>query len=63
MISAIDDGVGQIMSLLRETGNIDNTLVMFTSDNGAPLGAHQGKAYVRCASRRQAWSGLGRIAK
>ncbi|MEM9187455.1 MAG: sulfatase-like hydrolase/transferase, partial [Planctomycetota bacterium] len=37
MISAMDDGVGRIMRLLRETGVEENTLVVFTSDNGAPL--------------------------
>jgi arylsulfatase A-like enzyme len=38
MISAIDDGVGCIMSALRKYGIDDNTLVVFASDNGAPLG-------------------------
>ncbi len=37
MISAIDDGVGRILSLLQEEGLADNTLIFFTSDNGAPL--------------------------
>ena len=30
----MDDGVGQIMALLKELNLDDNTLVMFTSDNG-----------------------------
>lgn len=37
MIAAIDDGVGEIMQKLREHGLEKNTLIMFTSDNGAPL--------------------------
>jgi arylsulfatase A-like enzyme len=37
MISAIDDGVGSILAKLREHGLEKNTLVIFTSDNGAPL--------------------------
>ena len=37
MIAAIDDGVGEIMQKLREHGLAKNTLIMFTSDNGAPL--------------------------
>lgn len=37
MISAIDDGVGQIRQLLQENGLDENTLVFFLSDNGAPL--------------------------
>ena len=37
MIAAVDDGVGAILAKLREHGLETNTLVMFTSDNGAPL--------------------------
>ena len=37
MQSAIDDGVGRIMARLREYGLEENTLVFYTSDNGAPL--------------------------
>jgi len=39
MLSAIDDGVGQIQAALKQYGISDNTLIVFTSDNGAPLGA------------------------
>nr|WP_081596296.1 sulfatase-like hydrolase/transferase [Rhodopirellula baltica] len=37
MISAIDDGVGQIVDQLTAEGVLDNTLIVMTSDNGAPL--------------------------
>ncbi len=37
MQSAIDDGVGRIMARLREYGLEENTLIFYTSDNGAPL--------------------------
>ncbi|WP_417847717.1 sulfatase-like hydrolase/transferase [Thalassoglobus sp.] len=37
MLSAIDDGVGQILSALRKHEIEENTLIVFTSDNGAPL--------------------------
>lgn len=37
MIAAIDDGIGEIMEKLRAHGLEKNTLIMFTSDNGAPL--------------------------
>lgn len=37
MISAIDDGVGQIMKKLDQYGIDDNTLIFFIGDNGAPL--------------------------
>jgi arylsulfatase A-like enzyme len=41
MINAVDEGVGRIMQLLHEKGIADNTLVIFTSDNGAPLKIHK----------------------
>ncbi|NQX89978.1 MAG: sulfatase-like hydrolase/transferase, partial [Halioglobus sp.] len=34
MIRALDRGVGQVLDALRENGLEENTLVMFTSDNG-----------------------------
>lgn len=37
MISAVDDGVGQIMKKLVEHGIDENTLIVFMGDNGAPL--------------------------
>jgi len=38
MMSAIDDGVGQIRAQLESLDLEDNTLIFFISDNGAPLG-------------------------
>ena len=37
MISAIDDGVGNLVKKLKEKGILENTLIIFLSDNGAPL--------------------------
>lgn len=37
MMSAIDDGVGQIMEALKKHDIEENTLIFFISDNGAPL--------------------------
>ncbi|MBI1318209.1 MAG: sulfatase-like hydrolase/transferase [Candidatus Hydrogenedens sp.] len=37
---AVDDSVGRVMAALRETGAADNTLVVFTSDNGFLFGEH-----------------------
>jgi arylsulfatase A-like enzyme len=37
LIAAIDDGVGRIRQALRERGLGQATLIVFTSDNGAPL--------------------------
>lgn len=38
--SGIDDQVGRILAALRESGQEDDTLVVFTSDHGDYLGAH-----------------------
>jgi len=35
MIEHVDQGIGQIVAHLNETGDLDNTLILFTSDNGA----------------------------
>lgn len=32
--AAVDDGIGRIMEVLRERGSLENTLIVFTSDNG-----------------------------
>src|SRR5690606_4165922 len=44
MLSAVDDGVGRLMAKLKEKGIEKRTLVIFLSDNGAPL-------------REKAWNG------
>ncbi len=36
MVSAVDDGVGNVLNALEELGIEDNTLVFFLSDNGGP---------------------------
>jgi arylsulfatase A-like enzyme len=35
MVEHVDRGIGRIVSHLRETGELDHTLIMITSDNGA----------------------------
>jgi arylsulfatase A-like enzyme/acetyl esterase/lipase len=46
VIAEIDASVGAVLSALEETGSADNTLVVFTSDNGPWLsyGNHAGSA-------------------
>ncbi|MFN0088632.1 MAG: sulfatase [Blastocatellia bacterium] len=39
-LMAIDDGVGEILKALEETGRLDNTIFVFTSDNGYFYGEH-----------------------
>jgi arylsulfatase len=35
MIDRMDQGIGRIINTLKETGELDNTLIIFLSDNGA----------------------------
>lgn len=40
MVELVDHNVGRIMSFLEETGQKDNTIVIFQSDHGEMLGDH-----------------------
>ena len=41
---AVDDAVGQIVGQLEQTGQLSNTVLVFTTDNGALAGEHRVKA-------------------
>lgn len=40
MLLAVDDGVGEIVSILESLDQLDNTLIVFTSDHGFWYGEH-----------------------
>jgi N-acetylglucosamine-6-sulfatase len=40
-LQAVDEGVGAVMQALRDIGEDDNTLVVYTSDNGFSWGSHK----------------------
>ncbi|UCD30085.1 MAG: sulfatase-like hydrolase/transferase, partial [Planctomycetota bacterium] len=40
LICAVDEGVGQILDALARIGQLDNTLIVFTSDQGFAIGEH-----------------------
>jgi len=44
LIEHMDQGIGKVLSALKESGQMDNTLIVFTSDNGGALrfGANNG---------------------
>lgn len=39
-ITAIDDQVGRLLQVLKETAQDENTIILFTSDHGDMLGSH-----------------------
>jgi arylsulfatase A-like enzyme len=47
MVEVIDVNVGKIMNYLEETGELDNTFVVFLSDNGAEGAAYEAYPLVK----------------
>ncbi|QDU31536.1 Arylsulfatase [Anatilimnocola aggregata] len=39
-VLSLDEGVGQVIDALRESGQLENTLVVFTADQGFSMGEH-----------------------
>ena len=40
-LAAVDEGVGRLLTVLKDRGTLDNTLIIFTSDNGYFHGEHR----------------------
>ena len=40
MVKCLDDNIGRILAVLRKNGQIDNTIIVFTSDHGDLCGEH-----------------------
>jgi arylsulfatase A-like enzyme len=40
-LQSLDEGIGRIVETLAERGELENTYIMFTSDNGYHLGQHR----------------------
>lgn len=59
VLEEIDHGVGQIMAALEEEGIAENTIVVFTSDNGPwlPFKTHGGSAGLLRAGKGTTWEG------
>ena len=39
-MTGMDEGIGEITAALKDAGIYDNTVVIFTSDNGMSMGHH-----------------------
>ncbi len=55
MIDRMDQGIGRILNALKETGELDNTLILFLSDNGASpeISAQYGPGFDRPSETRR----------
>ena len=49
MITRMDSEIGRLLKLVQELGLDENTIVIFSSDNGPLTGTHQGLAGTDCA--------------
>ncbi|MDO6518092.1 sulfatase family protein [Zobellia uliginosa] len=63
VVEEIDYGIGQIISVLKEEGLTNNTIVVFTSDNGPWLSfkADGGSAGLLRAGKGMTWEGGMRV--
>lgn len=54
-ISLVDKNIGKIIDALKETGELDNTFIIFTSDHGEMLGDHG------CFQKQQPYDSCSKI--
>jgi arylsulfatase B len=60
LITQLDDAVGMIINKLRELDLIENTIIAFTSDNGAPV-YQSGSNYPLRGSKATVFEGGTRV--
>jgi arylsulfatase A-like enzyme len=59
LIEHMDDGVGEVLRKLEETGQAENTLIIFTSDNGGQLSAGANNEPLRGGKQQMLEGGIG----
>ncbi|CAB0000909.1 unnamed protein product [Nesidiocoris tenuis] len=65
MVSKLDDSVGEVVAALRKRGMLDNSVIVFMSDNGAPthgIHSNRGSNYPFRGIKNSAWEGGNRVA-
>ncbi len=60
LVEHLDDGIGQVIAALKETGQYNNTLIVFTSDNGGQLDAGANNGLLR-GSKQDVYEGGIRV--
>jgi arylsulfatase len=53
MVDRVDQSIGRLLQTLEETGELDNTLILFLCDNGASPEVPQRPGYDRTAQTRE----------
>ena len=61
MVSCMDDGIGQILRAIDDSGEGDNTLVWFFSDNGGVSAIADNNLPLR-GNKLDVWEGGVRVA-
>lgn len=61
MVSAVDDGVGDVLSALRNHDVLDETLVVFLSDNGGPFLKNASQNTPLKGGKSDVWEGGYRV--
>ncbi|XP_070551943.1 arylsulfatase J-like isoform X1 [Ptychodera flava] len=58
MVTALDDGIAKVVRALKTNGLWENTLLIFSSDNGAPLlSKHEGSNWPLLGMKQQLFEG------
>lgn len=60
LIEHMDDGIGKVLAAIKQTGKEQNTLVIFSSDNGGSLPHHQSNGKLR-GGKQDHWEGGIRV--
>lgn len=61
MVSAVDDGVGQLLATLKQTGLDDKTLIVFLSDNGGQIVSSVARNTPLRGNKGDIWEGGARV--
>ena len=61
MMSAMDDGIGEVLAKLGEHKLVENTLIFFVSDNGGPTPVNASNNLPLRATKATTWEGGVRV--
>ena len=61
MVQAMDDSVGRVVGQLKRLGQLDNTLIIFTSDNGGYTGKEVTSNYPLMGGKSFSYEGAYRV--